>query len=371
MSKTATILSAESERAQLVAQVILCSLAAVCTVGVIWGVGHREDGTLSTTRLSGVDKAPIPATPPQESAFALPVVPPEPISSPLAGESLILPPVAPAPPVPSRPPVQPSPPLTPALPAIALPPGRELKNPQIIEGVKVARLAREAGDTATSLESLRAADLREPQHPEILSEMALTYESMGLMDKAKSLWRSVLAMGEGQAGGYYVMAKGKLENIPLPPTAVISSAVQLGHCEVVRKPHASGGEHVTVRVPIMAAPGAVIDLDQMDIHVFLFEQVNDGERIEQVRAEAPQYRWASDPIDWTGPEGEILEITYDLTAPTPEELRNLGNRSFHGYIVKLFYQDKLSGEQSHPPTLQDFPPRSVSPAGLDNALFPK
>ncbi|TLD72009.1 tetratricopeptide repeat protein [Phragmitibacter flavus] len=365
MSKTATILSAESERAQLVAQVILCSLATVCTVGVIWAVGQQDGKTGSVPRAMAPDNTVIAPEP--EPVFTLPSVPPELTSSSIARESSILPPAAPFP----QPAASITPPRVPAMPPTSLPPGRELKNPQIVEGVKVARLAREAGDTATALESLRAADLREPQHPEILSEMALTYEAMGLVDKAKALWRAILAMGEAQAGGYYMMAKNKMESIPMPSTPVNSSPIQLGDCEVLRTPHESGGERVTVRVPIVAAPGAVIDPGQMDIHVFLFEQVNDGERIEQVRAEAPQQRWASDPIDWTAPEGEILEITYDLAAPTPEELRNLGNRSFHGYIVKLFYQNKLSGEQSHPPTLQDFPPRSAPPAGLDNALFPK
>jgi len=402
MSKTSAILGAEKERGQMVAQLILCSLAAVCTVGVIWAVGQRS-GTNFLTGASpignGGDVSENPLSPDTSSArpskiFTLPEVPPEPslpagfssdsrapsLGSANLPNSLLPPPSAavqggarsfPSPNPAALPPAgSAASPTLGAAPKPILPDSRRITNPQVLEAIEAARLSRLAGDTATALDSLRSADLIEPQHPEILSEMALTHELMGRPEKARPFWQIVQAMGEAQAGGYYGLAKTKLEDAPLQLNATLTSPIQLGNCDVVRDTQPSGGERVTVKVPILATPGAVIDPSQMDIHVFLFEQVNDGERIEQVRADAPHQKWTTDPIDWTAPEGETLEITYDLAAPTPEEMRNLGKRSFHGYIVKLFYQNKIVGEHSHPNNIQDFPPRQA-PAGLDNALFPK
>lgn len=362
MSKSATILSAETDKAHFVAQGILCSLAAVCSVGVIWAVGHTPERNGERQAANHASLPPISGIPLSSDGTGLPS------ALPSQGSLSTLPQTLP-------------PPSTPVLSSVpsgygqpsvrpTVPPGQQLVSPQLIEAVQAARQVRELGDTVAALESLRTADIREPNHPEIIGEMALTYEIMGLTAKARDAWKTVLAMGEGRAGGYYVLAQSKLDGVSLEATGT-PQPVQLGKCEVIREPMANGqGEKVTVRVPILASPGVMVDPSQMDIHVFLFEQVNDGERIEQVRAEAPTQNWVSMPVDWMDPAGETVDISYNLPAPKPEEIRDLGKRSFHGYLVKLFYQDKLAGQQAQPEDLTEFPPRNA-PAGLDNALFPR
>lgn len=378
MSKTTTILAADSGRVHFVAQGLLCGLAAVCTVGVIWALGHRPGSRPAPGLLSvepvlspGPTANPVRHSALQPASLRMPshdpalelLAPPPPAFEP-AGIAKNVPAFAALMPAPATAPAMFS--GTPAVPA-----ARRLKNPQIIETVEAARQARRLGDMMAALESLRAADLREPQHPEILGEMGLTYEAMGLHEKARAAWRAVQAMGETEAGGYHTLATSKLEGAVTEAFPPANHAVSLGACQVRREPQKAGaGERVTVRVPILAVPGAVIDPSQMDIHVFLFEQINDGERIEQVRAEEPLQNWISEPVDWSDANGETLDITYDLTAPTPEELRNIGQRKFHGYIVKLFYQNQLVGEQAQPPNLHNFPPRN-GPSGPDSALFPK
>jgi hypothetical protein len=262
-----------------------------------------------------------------------------------------------------------------------VPAGRELSQPLVLEAMAAGRQARLQGDMQGALQSFRSADLRVPSHPEILSEMALTYEAMGIMSKATPLWKTVVAMGESGAGGYYALAASKLGSGPEMGSAPPSDPVTLGNCQVIR-----AGDRVTVRVPLVALPGAIIDPTQMDIHVFLFEKVN-GERIEQVRAEAPAPNWVSAPVDWKDGNEELMDLVYNLPAPKPEEVRDLGKRTFHGFLVRFFYQNKLVGEQAQPEDLVDFssqpssapgvdnslfpPSQPSSPAGVDNALFPK
>lgn len=118
----------------------------------------------------------------------------------------MLPPLAPAP----SPAVMPTAPELLPLPLPALPPGKELQHATAKEEITAARKARHAEDFQEAMNLLRTADLRVPNHPEILAEMALTYEAMGLKVKARSYWTQVSALGEAESGGYHQLAVSKL-----------------------------------------------------------------------------------------------------------------------------------------------------------------
>ncbi len=367
MSKIPTILTAQSEKAPIVAQGVLCTLAGVSVFGTIWALGH---GTAAKEDVLAAALAPSPPA----ATFSLPA-PPAALSqvrgsmasealggqSSPGGSSGSFTPAPFSGPPPSSPPVG----------RLAVPAGREIKNVQALEDLEAARQVRKLGDNAVALASLRSADLREPDHPEILAEMAMTYEAMGLPAKSKPIWDHIASMGEAGAGDYFLLAQAKMDGGALGAATEAPPAVKLGNCQVARLPAPGGkGELVTVRVPLLGTPGAAIDTNNMVIHVFLYEKVN-GERIEKVRANPPAQNWVTQPLTWTEPNGEILDVTYDLSAAHPDEQRDLGNRTFHGYVVKLYYNNKLAGEQAQPPSLLNFSPQSVSPSGLDNALFPK
>lgn len=391
MSKTSAILTQPTDRAYVVVQTVLGGLASITLGGLAWAIWHHAENSpppaeaakkpaanlvspsvLPPPEIKAVPKekpAPLPVPTPNRAPEPLPVLPP--------------PAIAPLPPAPMAslgvtpaPAISPAPATFDLSPAPALPPpptaaaGRPLKNPQILEALEAGKLARKQGDMQASLEALRSADAKEPNHPLILSEMALTYEEMGIMTKATSAWRSIVAMGEQAAGSAFTVAKAKLEGRDHPVLNQVS-AVKLGECQVIRDASSKKGERIAVRVPIVATPGAVIDPAQMDIHVYLFEDVNQGQRIEQARATAPSNEWVSAPVDWKDSNEELVDVIYDLPTPKPEELREFGQRKFHGYVVKLFYQNKLVGEEAKPASLRDFSPARSGPAGLDGALFPK
>lgn len=354
MAKPVAILSPESNKSHHVAQGALYTLAGITVAGVVWALGLRSG---NEARQSGV--APVG----HEPASPVGVIPPPaPPPSPPATLSTAAPLPAPVP----APVTSPQRPL--------LPVGRELTQPQVLEAMAVGRQARTQGDIQGSLQAFRQADLQQPNHPEILSEMALSYEAMGIMTKAEALWRSIAAMGDAGAGGYASLAKAKLSGgagrPELTAPASSGSPVTLGACTIIKDATVTKGERIAVRVPLIATPGTVIDPAQMDIHVFLFEKVN-GERVEQARAAAPTLNWVSAPVNWKDANEELVDVVYDLPPPKPEEVRDLGRRTFHGFVVKLFYQNKLAGEQAQPGDLLDFSSQPSAPAGLDNALFPK
>ncbi len=389
VSKSSAILTHPTDRAFMVVETVLGGLASITLGGLAWAIWHHAEnrpspavtakqpasnivstGVLPPPEIKANPKqppVPVPVASTYKVPEPLPVIPPPAVSplppAPMASLGVVPAPViAPPPAILDLPPALPPPPTAAA--------GKLLKNPQVLEALEAGKLARKQGDMQASLEALRSADAKEPNHPLILSEMALTYEEMGIMTKATSAWRSIVAMGEQAAGSVFTVAKAKLEGADHPVLNPVN-AVKLGECQVIRDASSKKGERIAVRVPIVATPGAVIDPAQMDIHVYLFEDVNQGQRIEQARATAPSNEWVSSPVDWKDSNEELVDVIYDLPTPKPEELREFGQRKFHGYVVKLFYQNKLVGEEAKPASLRDFSPARSGPAGLDGALFPK
>ncbi len=403
MTKPPAILHPEAHKAAYLAHGVLCVLAGAAVAGVAWvlwqGVGRGQgQPVVSQAPPAYPGYAPTYGAPPSPTLMppdygALPTPPPAasplPPAAPSSFSGLQQPPI-PSPAALANQPPQPVlntlPPLSgvpmavpgvtsqgrsgePEVPTPTVPPGREIRNPQAKESVIAAREVRRLQDMSAALNELRTADMREPNHPEILGEMALTYELMGIESKAQIYWKQVMAMGEAVAGGYYTLAKLKLEGgAPAGAAAEGSSPVTLGNCQLLRDPTVQKGERITVRVPIIGSRGATINPDQMVIHVLLYESVNNGAYIEQVRSGQPVQDWVSKPINWQDTPEETLDVTYDLPEPSPDQIRDLGKREFHGYIVKLFYRDRLVGEQIHPESLRGMSQRGGGP-GLDDALF--
>ena len=377
MPKTPVILASDSERAHHLAQVTLCALAGLSVVALAWAGWHGAFAGRSAEAAVGKSAAAGPTvpqmrtetlnTPPVEAPKSRPV--PTVPTSPPPFVASVSPPVGLAPVLPVT--------LPTTLPAggqvPVLPLGREIKSQQVRDMVDAARAVRRKGDMPAALASLRAADLLESNHPEIMSELAITYEAMGLGDKSDAEWRQVLTQGEAGAGGYFALAKAKLTGREEMPKAPEKNPVRIGACQIIPDKSVTKGQRLTLRVPIIASPGVDVDPTQMDIHVYFYDKVGaQGERIEPSKADAPAQSWASVPVDWKD-EGreELLDVIYNMPELRPEELRNSGRRVFHGYAVKLFYQNRLMGEQAEPRALLDYKPPGLGPAGADNALFPK
>ena len=250
-------------------------------------------------------------------------------------------------------------------------------NMPLAEMVDLAKQVRGLGDMQGALEVLKRADLQYPASPEGMSETAQCYEQMGLGEKASALWKQLASMDAVRSAGFGDLAKRKLQATTGLDTAVASTSdfapkvLSLGACQANRDLSVSNGEKVVLRVPILRQGNAVIDPSQVDIDVYFFDRVN-GEKVAQTIADEPVSTWAAAPVDWSGLGEEPLNVTYFLPPLTPGEIAAHGRRSYHGYVVRLYYQNKLQDVAAEPRDLLDFgasqPP--VLPGGVNPLLPP-
>lgn len=300
--------------------------------------------------------------PPPIGSFALPTTPPPlPVAAPSpSGSGTAMPAPVPAPGSGGG---SASPPV-----AAGTDPASTLTLDELLD---LAKQVRGLGDMQGALEVLRRADLRFPVRPEVLTEMALCYEQMGLNDKAAGLWRQLSALDPNRAGGFRDLAQRRL-NAPAvgQPAAEGGQILALGACRAQRDATATNGEKVLLRIPILRQGNAQVDPAQVDIDVYFFDRVN-GQQVAQTIADEPPSTWTAPPVDWSGIGEEPLDVTYFLPTLTPGEVAAHGRRAYHGYVVRLYYQNKLQDVAAEPRDLLDFGlPSSRPEAGAVHPLLP-
>lgn len=251
--------------------------------------------------------------------------------------------------------------------------------------LNLARTLRDRGDTSTALTRLREAQMLYPQNLQIISEMAITYEKMALIDKAIRQWRRIYEMGD-KAGIYFAAAEAKLSALQLPtdpnavqqvlPPSVAGGAANEAPPETstgisipgtvlstgnIRTVDDTGNTQLLrnfkLRIPIVANPEHVgaIDVSDVVLQIYFYDQLSGGSVVE-TNANVSS-AWASAPIDWSSSEPETLEVTYaqaeeGLAGPPDRE-----RRSYFGYAVRVYYQGELNGVYCEPrKLLQLFPP---------------
>lgn len=245
--------------------------------------------------------------------------------------------------------------------------------------VTSAKEIRGMSDMQGALELLQKADQVTPDHPAIIAEIAQTYEQMGITVKATDSWRRLQLLGETKAGDYYALATRRLgagAAAAASPLAMAGSSglegekhLRLGACQVVRDVTAT--ERYTLRVPILRAGSQPVDGNMVDMEVFFFDRVN-GAQVAQSIAQEPVETWQSTPVDWTGAGEETLDVIYNLPTLSPAEVQQHGRRSYYGYMLRLYYNNKLQDVAAEPRDLLEFgsAPGSSAPAAGGNPLLP-
>jgi hypothetical protein len=250
------------------------------------------------------------------------------------------------------------------------------------ELLQQGRQLRDRGDTAAALVKFREAQTQEPENPEAISDIAVTYERMALMEKAAEQWKRIYDMGEG-AGAFYLAAEARLNMDKARAIAAVQIAQQgefakegspsktrpdavLGIGEITKTVRGSGaGTSFLLRVPIRAKRTEKITVGDVDIQVFFYDKVDD-KSVVQTDADL-SYRFASSPIDWAGSDPETLEVEYSRQPPIGRPVRQ-EKREFHGYVVRLYHKGELQDLRSQPESLKDeFP----APPKLDSSTQTK
>jgi len=131
----------------------------------------------------------------------------------------------------------------------------------------------------------------------------------------------------------------------------------LGTCRVEPDLTVSSGQKLVVKVPVRSQPGVTIDPAAMNLDVFFYDRV-DGSRVENTKADTPVFSFDL-PVDFASGE-EIISVVYHMPKLSPQEEAEIGRREFHGFVVKLYYQQKLVSTTAEP---RDLLTRSATAAG--------
>ncbi|HBJ86844.1 MAG TPA: hypothetical protein DDZ88_23905 [Verrucomicrobiales bacterium] len=246
--------------------------------------------------------------------------------------------------------------------------------------VTTAKEIRGMSDMQGALEMLKRADELTPDHPAIIAEIAQTYEQMGVASKATDSWRRIQLLGETNAGSFYELASRRLGAGPAATSAPLAMPgasgmegeknLRLGACQVARDFSVNNGERYTVRVPISRAGSQPVDGRAVNLEVFFFDRVN-GVHVAQTIAPEPVETWQSTPVDWSGSGEETLDVVYHLPALSTAEIQQHGRRSYYGYMLRLYYNNKLQDVAAEPRDLLEFGSApGTAPAGVNPLLPP-
>jgi hypothetical protein len=314
-------------------------LLGVLLVGQLGAIGwalHRKHGSSSRAAAASAASVQSSAVQPVEV-----VVPPAPVATDLVTTPAAVAEAAPVPEGVSAAPVARVP--VPAAPAEAFP----LTDERVLFFLESALASRERGDMKAALTQLRAAVDLQPSHPRLLYELASTYEKMSLPAKASPVWDQLFALGEG-AGIYFKMAQARFEQGEARPPREVETPLRLG--KILERSQSATGEveALTLRIPVQALEGAVIDPGRVSVVTQFYDEV-DGEIVE-TDAVTDNYRWlAGEFPSWTTNTVEFLDQPYRRAAsfpPAPD-----GGRRYHGYVVKLYYNDHLQDVLAKPAQL--------------------
>ena len=291
-------------------------------------------------------------------------------------------------------------------------PGERLPGAASADSLEQARSLRQRGDMRAALSRLREALVAEPDNPQVIAELALTYEAMQLTDKAFEQWQRIFTMGES-VGALYYLADAKLHSgagtttgstttstrRPGGPSAVDNTTLKLTSVTAENLPDPSAEEKVALKIVVKGLPGVVIDAEKVRIDANFYDLV-DGKDVVQTNAQT-DFEWLTpSPHDWANDKSEVLEALYIRPkgvalmpgAPRATPRRNGRNgkgkpspapeaeatpadttaaapvRRYLGYSVRLYYAGRLQEVQADPlRLLQDFQaPLTLSSEGTND-----
>jgi len=113
----------------------------------------------------------------------------------------------------------------------------------------------------------------------------------------------------------------------------------------------------SLRVAVKSRPGEAINIPDVRIFIYFYEETEDGEIV--VTDSQVKTQWLSPPVDWGADEPELLEGQYPLPEsglPGSSAANGAPGRKYHGFVVALYYKNELQDFRSEPSRLvKDFP----------------
>jgi len=165
-------------------------------------------------------------------------------------------------------------------------------------------------------------------------------------------------------------AAPRTETSTIPEGGVLG----LGEVVVTEAPDNEADTNLTVRVPIKKTPSAVVDHTKVTIRVYFYDTIGTDPKPVLTDAQT-NFEWLTPNHDWATNEPEVLAVSYyrpknqaisseaALSAaaaavvpgkkprPSSASLADGGNRHYLGYIVRIYYNDKLQAQKAQPSKL--------------------
>lgn len=225
-----------------------------------------------------------------------------------------------------------------------------IADPVIERLVEEARVARIAGDIMNSTMKLEEAQTKEPNNPNVLYELAVNFEELLVYDNASDYYKKVYDLGPLVAGSLFKKSALKLARGVVPETrglALLNAARKL-------EPQIDQfGERRSVSLAISTAPRREFDPELIHVQVHFFEESLGELRPAPINTADPETTGSqciSMPYDWKDSE-EIIEVWYRIPPRDRGDRLLDGDRKFHGFVAKLYYDEKLLDIRAQPRTL--------------------
>jgi len=234
--------------------------------------------------------------------------------------------------------------------------------------VTEARQARVAGDMGLAIMKLEEALAESPDDANILFEMGMVHELMGVYDVAANYYERVFQMGISGAGKLYQSAAAKLRDGFEQPNDMLGK-IALGRVRIFNDAKAAGGQMVVLSVPVQKAPGQEVDSSDIEVAVTFFNMTNKGKILQLEDESWASPEWVSLPFDWAGGE-ENLRMNYHIPERSEQTAHLFGELTYYGQVVTLTYKGEILDLQAWP---RDLAARigQVGPTGDNFGDFPE
>ncbi len=309
-------------------------------------------------------------------------------------------------------------PATPTIAPVAVAPARVAPPPPVVTPsaapgaddllVKEAIDLTNRGDNATALNRLQLATEKNPRNAQAYAEMAKIYEATDSLDRSNAMWRKVQEIGPS-SGAVYELADARLKRgiVATPAPALVEatpaqapptptgadgipdgSTFGISELTTSETPDADADMNLMLKIGVKKRPSSVIDHTRVKIQVFFYDTVEDRD-IRLTDAEV-NYEWLTPDHDWASAKPEVLAVTYvrpknkarsqdaalseaaaslnpskrgRATKPLASSVEDSGRRKYLGYIVRIYYNDKLQAVRADPTKLLNLfpPPSTVTP----------
>lgn len=200
--------------------------------------------------------------------------------------------------------------------------------------IRKAVTAMVAGDMRLCILCLEQGRTLAPEHPALLYYYGMAYDKLLNPDKARDFYTQVFRQRD-RAGRYFERASRRLTYGLAQPSAM-RGKLSFGPPLLRHSYDESTGDSVTMRLPVLLAPGEEVRVQDILIRVRFFVLVNNS-KIEFSENYAPQVQWehATQTFD---EQEENLIVTYNLPPLSGEEQGVYGSRRYYGYTAKLYYR---------------------------------